>query len=718
MNNEDSQKRRDSTEPDSNAQIVEHFSNALAKGLTNSLSSFLDEAQDAPSLDILAQLVLVEIRYRNQRGESATLADYYEIFPQLLHLEYATIQNHQSVATQKANSPKTLAPESHRPSQKRAFHTGDAIDDFELLAHLGDGAFASVFLARQTSMQRLVALKISQHLGTEPQTLAQLDHLNIVRVYDQRPAKGHDLHLLYMEYIAGGSLRDLIDSVTATPREKWDGSLYVSAVDQAVIARGESPRHDSPVRTQLLQFDWEQTVCFIGHQLADALEYARRRKVLHRDVKPANVLIGADYLPKLADFNISFCETVEGASSHSHFGGSLAYMSPEQLRAFSPLEATTPGDLDHGCDLFSLGIVLSEMLTGDHPFPSIDGNSTWKKQLQKLIQQREQAVPFSTVEEQANRSAPRLIHSTINTCLQPIPSRRFPTADQLSTRLKIAMDPAAEQLLHSPPSDWSQWIARHFLIGCAIIAGLVNILGVLFIRRFNLLESLPGGDSATIMFWQTQRAINCTAFPLATILFLFLLRHAWQALAKRAARSRGKEIELSPADVQRGVANLVRTGHLLAIICGIEWVIAGFLFPVVMILAGFSISTQGWIDFVLSHAFAGLAIMSFTFFPITYLVLRCWLPPLLQESHSIEIITTARAGLRFIGQMIPFYQIIAISVPWLTIVLLVLFCHAENQFALGVISLTGLLGIPFVLFISQKIQKMIAILQRVYGDRR
>ena len=86
-------------------------------------------------------------------------------------------------------------------------HPGDRIDDFELIARLGEGAFAHVFLARQISMQRLVAVKISADHGMEPQTLAQLDHDHIVRVYDQRTVADSGLRLLYMQYVAGGTLR-------------------------------------------------------------------------------------------------------------------------------------------------------------------------------------------------------------------------------------------------------------------------------------------------------------------------------------------------------------------------------------------------------------------------------------------------------------------------------------------------------------------------------
>ena len=88
-------------------------------------------------------------------------------------------------------------------SYAEAFEIGDHVDDFYLMSQLGSGAFGSVFLARQESMQRLVALKISSDRGAEGQTLAQLDHPNIVRVYDQVRLPEQKLRLLYMQFRRG-----------------------------------------------------------------------------------------------------------------------------------------------------------------------------------------------------------------------------------------------------------------------------------------------------------------------------------------------------------------------------------------------------------------------------------------------------------------------------------------------------------------------------------
>ena len=89
---------------------------------------------------------------------------------------------------------------------------GQRLDDFDLLIELGSGAFARVFLARQLSLQQLVAVKISANRGNEPQTLAQLDHDYIVRVFDQRILPDRDWRLLYMQYLPGGTLLDLVQA--------------------------------------------------------------------------------------------------------------------------------------------------------------------------------------------------------------------------------------------------------------------------------------------------------------------------------------------------------------------------------------------------------------------------------------------------------------------------------------------------------------------------
>ncbi len=245
---------------------------------------------------------------------------------------------------------------------------GQRLDDFDLLVELGSGVFARVFLARQRSLQRLVAVKISANRGNEPQTLAQLDHDYIVRVFDQRILRDRDWRLLYMQYLPGGTLLNLVQAIRRAGRPPDSGQALLDAVDNALESRGEIRPTESSTRAELATLSWPETVAWLGKRLAEALHYATSRGVLHRDIKLANVLLAPDGTPKLADFNISFARNVSGASPFAYFGGSLSYMSPEQLMACRPGHMQDAANLDTRSDIYSLAVVLWELLTGLKPF--------------------------------------------------------------------------------------------------------------------------------------------------------------------------------------------------------------------------------------------------------------------------------------------------------------------------------------------------------------
>ncbi len=357
-----------------------------------------------------------------------------------------------------------------------SLEAGGVIDEFDLVALLGKGAFARVFLARQRSMQRLVALKASVHSGQEPQTLAQLDHPHIVRVFDQRLVPGRHLHLLYMQYVAGGSLQAVLERIRKTPEAERGGRTLLSVVDAALAERGESPPIGSALREQLAGWDWPQTVCWLGARLAEALDHAHRRGVLHRDVKPANVLLTAEGAPRLADFNVSFSSKLDGASPSAFFGGSLAYMSPEQLEAFNPAHARGPEDLDGRADLYSLCIILWELLAGRRPFPEESLRGDWGAMLGKMTERRRAGVNLA---ETAPLPAklPSGLRDVLLTGLDPDPARRPPTGAALAHELELCLRPRARDLLHPPIGGWRGLVRRHGLIAIVLAAAVPNALG-------------------------------------------------------------------------------------------------------------------------------------------------------------------------------------------------------------------------------------------------
>src|SRR5262249_11483134 len=106
-------------------------------------------------------------------------------------------------------------------------------------------------------------------------------------------------------------------------------------------------------------------VLALGGQLADGLAHAHRRGILHRDLKPANVLLTDEGRPLLLDFNLAEDTKLRGSAERASIGGTLPYMAPEHMGAFR----NAGGSIDARCDLYGLGVILFELLTGRHPFP-------------------------------------------------------------------------------------------------------------------------------------------------------------------------------------------------------------------------------------------------------------------------------------------------------------------------------------------------------------
>jgi serine/threonine protein kinase len=184
------------------------------------------------------------------------------------------------------------------------FQPGETVDDFQVLAEAGKGAFATVYLARQVSMGRIVALKVSGDRGDEARTLAQLDHPHIVRIYDQRriEAGGNRprMRLVYEQFLPGGTLAQVVDRLRRTPPRERSGAILVEAVREAAAGSGLGLAADSPALAALARLPWPAVVARIGIQLADARAHAHAAGVLHRDVTPAN---GAATMSRLVSFS-------------------------------------------------------------------------------------------------------------------------------------------------------------------------------------------------------------------------------------------------------------------------------------------------------------------------------------------------------------------------------------------------------------------------------
>ncbi|MEX0959021.1 MAG: serine/threonine-protein kinase [Burkholderiales bacterium] len=202
---------------------------------------------------------------------------------------------------------------------------------YEILAELGQGAMGTVYKARDPLLDRVVAIKTvnlnlpkdevdeyEARFYQEAKAAGQLSHRNIVTIYDV--GKSERLAYMAMELLQGHELRTMLGSHTSIPVEK--------ALD-------------------------------IAAQVADGLQYAHERQVVHRDIKPANIMVCDDGLVKITDFGIARMRNNAVKTQTGMILGSPKYMSPEQVAGRRA---------DTRSDIFSLGVVLYEMLTGTSPF--------------------------------------------------------------------------------------------------------------------------------------------------------------------------------------------------------------------------------------------------------------------------------------------------------------------------------------------------------------
>ena len=179
-------------------------------------------------------------------------------------------------------------------------------------------------------------------------------------------------------------------------------AVDVQTNDQVRSLEPESPEAppppDDPAQEEarapaaiLGELSYERAAAWIVAQLADGLHHAHQRGILHRDIKPSNVLISAEGQPLLLDFNLSPAQDEDPA--HATIGGTVAYMAPEHLRALAGRTPALIRQVDRRSDIYSLGIVLAEMLTGHRPFEQSGSYSALPLQIEAMALERSKSVP-------------------------------------------------------------------------------------------------------------------------------------------------------------------------------------------------------------------------------------------------------------------------------------------------------------------------------------
>jgi serine/threonine protein kinase len=250
-------------------------------------------------------------------------------------------------------------------SSQTATQVPERIGDYRLLQRLGGGGMGVVYLAEQQSLGRHVALKLirpellwfggsRERFGREAAAVARLQHPGIVPVY----AAGEDQGVpwMAMAFVEGATLDDVLQHVAGRKPETLTGREF----DEALAAKLKSHLDSGSKPTNFAADAWVTACIRIARDVARALEHAHRSGVLHRDVKPANVMLSTDGRAQLLDFGLAVARGAPKLTASHSALGSPAYMSPEQLRA--------ERDLDGRTDVYSLGLTLYELLSLHAPY--------------------------------------------------------------------------------------------------------------------------------------------------------------------------------------------------------------------------------------------------------------------------------------------------------------------------------------------------------------
>jgi serine/threonine protein kinase len=718
------------------------------------LADFVADLNDSDARHVLAELVKLDVERRWQQGcQPLTVEEYAAQWPQLgdvaqlpVDLIYEEFQarmlagrtvyqdeiidrfprqaaallrllggmavSGSPTATFYADTlkdPKAVRPSLTRLAAFAHLKPGDQIDDFQLITPLGSGAFARVFLARQVSMERMVALKISAAVGSEPQTLAQLDHPHIVRVYDLRHCTDPPSRLLYMEVVPGGTLLDAISRMRDAFDGKPDSLLLLASVDDRLSAVGAPRPESSSSRDWIEDASWPLVVAKLGAEMAEGLAYAHSRGILHRDLKPANVLLSAEAKPKLVDFNVSYNGGRADENPEDTFGGSLAYMSPEQLEACHPLLGGSPRSVRAPADVYALGVVLWELLTGRRPFRDdlTPGDMSSLVKLQRMIETRKQ-TDLTQLAKESMPDCPPSLRGVLVRALAPDATCRFQSADDLARALRLVLNPRCWDLLEEPKSALGRFITRR-PVWSLIFAGLIpNLFTAAFNFIYNYQRIVNTGNEALIdRFNEVQFWINMLAFSLG------LGIGTWAAL--RAFRLFKTSAVAKDPEQSRQVLFF---GRFITVLVLIIWVVSGIAFPVAVAwgqdiddIVGF------YMHFFLSLAICGAASTSYPYFFDTAMAVHYFMPKLIRERI---IPGPKRKDLKTVSRLNRLFLAIAFSVPLLGVLLVTLVSgqtQSENpKWVLIAVSGGGLLGVAIMLWLERLIALDVEALNHIAVD--
>ncbi len=458
--------------------------------------------------------------------------------------------------------PDATIPETRQQPGVPSEHEGEMIGRYKLLQKIGEGGFGSVWMAEQKEpVRRRVALKIIKlgmdtrqviaRFEAERQALAMMDHPNIAKVFDAGSTESGRPYFV-MELVKGIPITEYCD------RE----------------------RLDAQARLRLFML-----VCH-------AIQHAHQKGIVHRDIKPSNVLVTLHDgvpVPKVIDFGIAKATNQELTektlfTQHNQMIGTPAYMSPEQAEM-------TGLDIDTRSDIYSLGVLLYEMLTGTTPFSGEDLMSKGFAEMMRIIKEETPHKPSTRISSMGDtgtrtaqqRSTPDIkrlgvmirgdLDWIVMKCLEKDRTRRYDTANGLA--LDIQRHLSSEPVSAGPPSAsyrFRKFVRRNragvfaaFAVGCALLLGLAGTSGGLYWALQEKNRADTAAEQAQVAEAEAksrseelQKVVEFQSAQLSGIDVAQMGINIRQDLLKEARRS-GERLQENEAQIDERVTNVDRS---------------------------------------------------------------------------------------------------------------------------------------------------------------
>lgn len=541
-------------------EFVEAFEQARAANSSAPVASYLPDEDDRLYLSVLSELIRVDLEHAWENGEPRRLEAYRKQFPRLFDApeklaevafeefrlrhragDEVCVSEYQS--RYGVNWPEVTSDRNrHRwPSRSRCGHgqylptdfpeVGSRFLDFDLVGVLGQGALGRVYLASQGELaNRYVVLKITARHLAEPRALARLQHANIVPIYSIHCFGS--LQAVCMPFFGATTLADVLREFAERDRQSYCGKSLVDtvcrrhtqtqstalrgmrgpleeSVDDQVHTPAATATDDASPNIRLLNdLSFVDAVLWIGLQISNGLLHAHERGIVHRDIKPANILLSDDGQPMLLDFNLAADTSLAISQTDPLIGGTLPYMAPEQYEA---LFHRTRHD-DARSDIYALGVVLYELLTGHLPFPIMEGDDY---ALPDIIAERRRAPPSLSTRDRV----PAAVASIVGRCLEGDVSMRYQSVAEL--REDLARQLESRPLKYAPERSCKErlqkWRRRHrqFASLTAVVVASTCIIALLAaglmardlrLKRLAAVDSLQQflADARTVQFELNQ----------------------------------------------------------------------------------------------------------------------------------------------------------------------------------------------------------------------